>query len=233
MMLEAKNVTAGYDKVMVINDISISIGEGEIVSIIGRNGVGKSTFMKTLMGLLKTSSGSIIFDGEDITAVKAHNRAKNGLGYVPQGHGIFPGLTVEENMRMGCMINSANEKYNFDMVYTYFPRLAERKKQMAGSMSGGEQAMLSIGRVLVGNPKILLLDEPSEGVQPNVVSQMGDIVLKISKEIGLTVLMVEQHMGLIQQVTERSYVLDKGSIVASLTKEEVNDNNVIKQYLTV
>lgn len=233
MILEAKGVTSGYDRVMVINDISVSIDKGEIVSIIGRNGVGKSTFMKTLIGLLKTNQGSVNFDGEDITKMKPHTRAKAGIGYVPQGHGIFPGLTVEENLKMGSMINTADQKYNYEMVYDYFPRLAERKKQMAGSMSGGEQAMLSIGRVLVGNPKILLLDEPSEGVQPNIVSQMGEIVEKISRELGLTVLMVEQHMGLIQQITERAYVLDKGQIIASLTQEEVNNNDVIKQYLTV
>ena len=233
MILEAKGVTSGYDRIMVINDISVSVDKGEIVSIIGRNGVGKSTLMKTLIGLIKTSRGSIEFDGDDITKMKAHNRAKAGIGYVPQGHGIFPGLTVEENMKMGSMINTAGKKGNYDMVYEYFPRLAERRKQMAGSMSGGEQAMLSIGRVLVGDPKILLLDEPSEGVQPNIVSQMGEIVEKISRELGLTVLMVEQHMGLIQQITERAYVLDKGQIIASLDKAQVNDNEVIKQYLTV
>lgn len=233
MLLEMKNVVSGYDKVMVINGISIAIDKGEIVSIIGRNGVGKSTLMKTVVGILKTSGGSITFDGADVTNTKAHSRAKAGMGYVPQGHGIFPSLTVEENLRMGCMINAAKKKYNFDLVYEYFPRLAERKKQAAGSMSGGEQAMLSIGRVLVGNPRILLLDEPSEGVQPNIVSQIGEIIIKISQELGLTVLLVEQHMGLIQQVTERAYVLDKGTIVASLTKDEVRDNSNIKQYLTV
>ncbi len=233
MILEVKNVTSGYDRVMIVNNVSISIDKGEIVSIIGRNGVGKSTLMKTLIGLLKTSSGEIDFDGANITKMKAHNRAKSGIGYVPQGHGIFPNLTVEENLKMGTMINSDGTQKNFEMVYDYFPRLAERKKQMAGSMSGGEQAMLSIGRVLTGNPKILLLDEPSEGVQPNIVSQMGEIVYKISSELGLTVLMVEQHMGLIQQITERAYVLDKGAIIASLSQEEVKDNQIIKQYLTV
>ena len=238
MILEAKGVTSGYDRIMVINDISVSVDKGEIVSIIGRNGVGKSTFMKTLIGLIRTSRGTIGFDGVDITKMKAHNRAKAGIGYVPQGHGIFPGLTVEENMKMGSMINTAGKKGNYDMVYEYFPRLAERRKQMAGSMSGGEQAMLSIGRVnlarlILEDTDILLLDEPSEGVQPNIVSQMGEIVEKISRELGLTVLMVEQHMGLIQQITERAYVLDKGQIIASLDKAQVNDNEVIKQYLTV
>lgn len=232
-MLKTENIVAGYEKVMIINDANINIKKGETVSIIGRNGVGKSTFMKTIIGLNKVESGKIIFDDEDITKTKSYERAVKGIGYVPQGHGVFPDLTVEENLKMGTMINTKNKKYNFDMVYGYFPRLAERKKQSAGTMSGGEQAMLSIGRVLVGNPKILLLDEPSEGVQPNIVQQIGDIIKKICKELNLTTLLVEQHMGLIQQVSERSYVLDKGCIVAQLTKEQIKDKNEIKKYLTV
>lgn len=232
-MLKTENIVAGYEKVMIINDANINIKKGETVSIIGRNGVGKSTFMKTIIGLNKVKSGKIIFDDEDITKTKSYDRAVKGIGYVPQGHGVFPDLTVEENLKMGTMINTKNKKYNFDMVYEYFPRLAERKKQSAGTMSGGEQAMLSIGRVLIGNPKILLLDEPSEGVQPNIVQQIGDIIKKICRELNLTTLLVEQHMGLIQQVSERSYVLDKGCIVAQLTKEQIKDKNEIKKYLTV
>lgn len=232
-MLKTENVVSGYGKVMIINNVNIDIKKGEVVSIIGRNGVGKSTFMKTIIGLNKAKSGKIIFDDKDITKARSYNRATSGIGYVPQGHGIFPDLTVEENLKMGTMINNKNKKYNFDMVYKYFPKLAERKKQSAGTMSGGEQAMLSIGRVLVGNPKILLLDEPSEGVQPNIVQQIGDIVKKICKELNLTALLVEQHMGLIQQISERSYVMDKGKIVAQLTKEQIKDQNEIKKYLTV
>lgn len=136
-------------------------------------------------------------------------------------------------MEFGKQINLQNNEPHFDVVYDYFPRLAERKKQMAGTMSGGEQAMLSIGRVLIGNPQILLLDEPSEGVQPNIVYQMGEIIQKICKDLNLAVLMVEQHRGLIQQITERGYVMDKGAIVTSLTREEIEDSETIKKYLTV
>lgn len=232
-MLKTENIVSGYGKVMIVNDVSLEINKGEIISIIGRNGVGKSTFVKTVIGLIRAQKGKITFEGKDITKLKAYSRASIGLAYVPQGHGIFPQLTVEENLKMGSMINSKGAKLNFDMVYEEFPRLAERRKQQAGSMSGGEQAMLSIGRVLVGNPKLLLLDEPSEGVQPNIVEQMGDIVEHISKTLGLTVLMVEQHMGLIQQITQRGYVLDKGQIVASLTREDVLNTSKVKQYLTV
>lgn len=232
-MLKTENVISGYDKVMILKQINIEVNKGEIVSIIGRNGVGKSTFVKTLIGILKVESGKIEYNGEDITKVKSYDRAKLGIGYVPQGHGIFPQLTVEENLKLGKQINLKGNEPHFDIVYDYFPRLAERKKQVAGTMSGGEQAMLSIGRVLIGNPKILLLDEPSEGVQPNIVYQMGEIIQKICKDLDLAVLMVEQHRGLIQQVTERGYVMDKGTIIASLTRADVEDSEKIKQYLTV
>lgn len=232
-MLKVENVAAGYKKVMILKDVSIRVERGEIVSIIGRNGVGKSTFMKTVIGLLPAEQGSIRFDGRDVTKARAYSRAKAGMGYVPQGHGVFPALTVEENLRMGKLINLKGQTPHFDLVYHYFPKLAERRKQMAGTMSGGEQAMLSIGRVLVGQPSILLLDEPSEGVQPNIVEQMGEIVRKISRDLQISVLMVEQHNGLIQQITQRGYVMDKGSIIAELTSGDVQDAEVLKQYLTV
>ncbi len=232
-MLKTINIESGYEKIPIIRNMNIEIRKGEVVSIIGRNGVGKSTFIKTLIGLNKAYSGEIEFDETNVTKLNSYDRAAAGMAYVPQGHGVFPQLTVEENLKIGGLINSSIKRGNYEMVYEYFPRLAERKKQKAGTMSGGEQAMLSIGRVLIGNPKILLLDEPSEGVQPNIVSQMGDIVAKIARELGLTVLLVEQHMGLIQQISQRGYVMDKGSIVAALTREQILDNTLIKEYLTV
>jgi branched-chain amino acid transport system ATP-binding protein len=234
-MLETKELSSGYGKVQIVNNVNIDIKKGEIVALIGRNGVGKSTFVKTVIGLLPANSGKIIFrDGEDITRMSANKRARSGLAYVPQGHGIFPDLTVEENLTVGTLINSSRKKEaDYARIYDYFPRLAERRKQVAGTMSGGEQAMLSIGRGLINLPEILLLDEPSEGVQPNIVEQMGDIVLKVSEDFHLTVLLVEQHMGLIQQCSERAYVMDKGTIVTELDKNGVNDDTVISQYLSV
>lgn len=233
-MLKVKGLESGYGKVKIINGVDISIDKGEIVAVIGRNGVGKSTFVKTLIGILPVKAGEITFeDYGDIKKWPAHKRARMGLGYVPQGHGIFPQLTVEENLKIGSLVNEESKENNFDRVYEYFPRIYERRKQIAGTMSGGEQAMLSIGRVLINTPKIILLDEPSEGVQPNIVSQMGDIVLQIREELGLTVLIVEQHLGLIQQVSDRAYVMDKGQIITPLTKAEVNDEKIVSKYLSV
>lgn len=233
-MLKVQNVTSGYGRVMIVNDVSFEIGEGELVSIVGRNGIGKTTLMKTIIGLLKAEQGTITYIDKDITKQKAYERVWEGIGYVPQGHMVFPQLTVEENLKMGENINPIKgKKFNFDLVYEYFPRLAERRKQQAGTMSGGEQAMLSIGRVLIGNPKVMLLDEPSEGVQPNIVNMMGDIILRINKEMGLTVLLVEQHIGLIQQISQRCYAMEKGRIVQNMNREELLDYEKIKKYLSV
>jgi len=233
-MLKVKNLVSGYEKVMILHGINIDIKNGEIVSVIGRNGVGKSTLMKTVIGLVKVSEGIIECEGEDITAKKAYERAWRGLGYVPQGHLVFPRLTVEENLMMGENINKVKgKKPDYNLIYEYFPRLKERRTQMAGTMSGGEQAMLSIGRVLTGNLKIMLLDEPSEGVQPNIVEQIGDIILRINKELGISVLLVEQHIGLIQQVSQRCYAMDKGVVQNLLMRDELLQYEEIKKYLSV
>ncbi|MCR5391110.1 MAG: ABC transporter ATP-binding protein [Lachnospiraceae bacterium] len=233
-MLRAEGLISGYEKVMILHGVNINIEKGEIVSVIGRNGVGKSTLIKTLTGLIKSSEGKIYLEDKDITRTKSYERAWKGVGYVPQGHMVFPRLTVEENLMMGENINPIKgKKADYDLIYEYFPRLKERRTQEAGTMSGGEQAMLSIGRVLTGNMKIMLLDEPSEGVQPNIVEQIGDIIVRINKELGVTVLLVEQHIGLIQQVSQRCYAMDKGAIQDSLTREEILDYDKIKKYLSV
>ncbi|WP_368233609.1 ABC transporter ATP-binding protein [Anaerotruncus rubiinfantis] len=232
-MLRIEQLTSGYGEISIIRDISFEIRKGEIVSVIGRNGVGKSTLMKTLIGLIRNKSGKIYFEEKDITAAKAYERAQMGIGYVPQGHGVFPLLSVEENLRMGSMINRAELDKSLDIAYEYFPRLGERRTQKAGTLSGGEQAMLSIARALVGRPKLILLDEPSEGIQPNLAQQIGEIVQRCSQDMGFTIMLCEQHMGLIQQVSQRCYAIDKGTIVGTVEGEEIKDYNKIKKYLTV
>lgn len=233
-MLKTEGLVSGYEKVMILHGVDIQIDEGEVISVIGRNGVGKSTLMKTLIGLIRPSQGRIEYEGQDITKKKSYERAWKGIGYVPQGHMVFPGLTVEENLMMGENINHIKgKKPDYDIVYEYFPRLKERRTQLAGTMSGGEQAMLSIGRVMTGNLKMMLLDEPSEGVQPNIVEQIGDIINRINKDLGITVLLVEQNISLIQKVSKRCYAMDKGMIQDNLTREDILNYDKIKGYLSV
>ncbi len=233
-MLEVSQVTAGYARTMIVRDVSLAIQRAEIVSIVGRNGVGKTTLMKAIIGLLPLATGTIVLEGENISHVPANQRARRGIGYVPQGRGIFPGLTVEENLRMGQLINSHEGKERpHDIAFQYFPRLHERRTQRAGTLSGGEQAMLAIGRVLIGQPSLMLLDEPSEGLQPNLVQQIGDDLTRINAELGTTILFVEQNIELITNLSQRGYVMDKGQIVAELSAGEVRDQEMLVRYLAV
>ncbi|MEH7344338.1 ABC transporter ATP-binding protein [Bacillus sp. JJ1532] len=232
-MLKVNGLVSGYGKVTVVRDVNVNIKSGEIVSIIGRNGVGKSTLVKTIMGLIPSKQGEILFNDQDITKTKSYERAWKGIGYVPQGHGVFPGLTIEENLAMGGLINIKKAKNSLELVYNYFPKLSERRKQKAGTLSGGEQAALAISRALIGNPDLLVLDEPSEGIQPNIVEHISQIITQINKDIGLTVLFVEQHIGLIQDMSHRCYAMDKGTIVGEIQEQEIQNYNILKQYLAV
>jgi urea ABC transporter ATP-binding protein UrtE len=233
-MLDLSHVTSGYGRTMIVRDVTIAIGNGEIAAIVGRNGVGKTTLMKTIIGLLPAAQGTIALDGEVMTKASADARARAGIGYVPQGRGIFPGLTVEENLEMGRLINQrAGIQHSLDVAYSYFPRLSERKSQRAGSLSGGEQSMLAIGRVLVGQPRLMLLDEPSEGLQPNLVQQIGDDLKRINQDLGTTVLLVEQNIELIMNLAQRGYVMDKGQVVRELDTHEIRSQESLISHLAV
>lgn len=209
----------------------MSVARGEIVGVIGRNGVGKSTLMRCLIGLLQTWRGTIRFMEQDVTALEADARARAGFGYIPQGRDVFPQMTVEENLRVGELIGGPGGKKLPELVYEYFPRLKERRRQAAGTMSGGEQQQLAIGRALIGNPSLMILDEPSEGIQPSIVQHICEALRSFRNELGTTIIFVEQNLDTILAIAERCYIMEKGKITQALAGAEVNEDNVREQLL--
>ena len=234
-MLEVQNLNVFYGGIHAIRDISLQVQKGEIVSLIGANGAGKTTTLQSISGLLKPKSGSITFEGQDLLATEAHKIVRLGLAQVPEGRRIFGSLTVKENLQMGAFTvkdSSENFAKNRGTVYKYFPRLEERKKQLGGTLSGGEQQMLAIGRALMSRPKMLLLDEPSMGLSPLLVKEIFHIIKKINEEDGVTVLLVEQNAKMALSISHRAYVLETGRIVMEgPSKELLNNDEVKKAYL--
>ena len=232
-MLEIKDLYVSYGMMEVLHGISVNVEDKELVSIIGPNGAGKTTLIKTIMGLVKPKSGKILYNGEDITHLPAHKRAGMGIGYVPEGRRVFGKLTVDENLRMGAyeLKDKAQIAKNIEMVYDIFPRLGERSRQLASTMSGGEQQMLAIARALMLNPKMLLIDEVSMGLMPIMVNTCFEVIKKLNDE-GITVLVVEQNANKALKIADRGYVLETGNIVLSDTAENMRkDDTVQKAYL--
>jgi urea ABC transporter ATP-binding protein UrtE len=231
-LIAANGLRAGYATGDVLQDVSIEVAPGEIVGVLGRNGVGKTTLMRALIGLLSVRSGYIIFRGEDITRRPANRRAALGIGYVPQGREVFAHMSVLDNLRMGQFINRTRE-FRPDDVYSYFPFLQDRSRQRAGTLSGGQQEMLAIARALVAGPDLLLLDEPSDGVQPSIVHDIGNFIVRLVEQRPLGVLIVEQNIELMQRAAQRAYVMDKGRVVAMLGKKELLNTELLASYLAV
>jgi branched-chain amino acid transport system ATP-binding protein len=227
MLLELEDVHVHYGKIQALRGISIEVDEGEIVTLIGANGAGKSTTLKTISGLRPVSRGRVRFNGDVITRMPGHKRVLAGIGQAPEGRGIFPGMTVEENLFMGAYARKGDLSGELAEVYELFPRLAERKRQAGGTMSGGEQQMLAIGRALMAKPKVLLLDEPSMGLAPMLVKQIFSIIEEINRR-GTTVLLVEQNAQQALQVGHRAYVLETGQIVKSAPARALLDDPDVK-----
>ncbi|MFD5089544.1 ABC transporter ATP-binding protein [Amycolatopsis thailandensis] len=227
MLLEVQDINVHYGKIAALKGMTIEVGEGEIVSLIGANGAGKTTTLKTISGLRPLTSGRILFDGKDISKTPGHKRVELGIGQSPEGRGVFPGMTVQENLLMGAYTRKDDLKADLDEVYELFPRLNERKTQFGGTMSGGEQQMIAIGRALMTKPKVLLLDEPSMGLAPMLIAQIFDIIREINKR-GTTVLLVEQNAQQALKLSDRAYVLETGEVVKSARGAELLDDPQVR-----
>ena len=234
-MLELRSVRAGYGSFQALFDVSLEVRDGEAVGVIGPNGAGKTTLMRVISGLIRPTAGSLAMEGIDLLATPAHRIVELGIAHVPESRRLFPRMTVEDNLRMGGFIPAARPKFTrrVEFVYELFPRLRERRRQLAGTMSGGEQQMCAIGRALMSEPKLLLLDEPSAGLAPVVVEQVFDLVKRI-RAGGLNVLIVEQNVQQVLRVVDRAYLLKAGSIRAAGTAAELLESPTIREaYLGV
>ena len=230
-MLKVNDINVYYGKIHAIHDISFEVREGEVVSLIGANGAGKSTTLKTISGLLSTKTGSIEFMGQDITHMPPHTIVKHGLAQVPEGRRIFQEMTVMENLDMGAYTAKSASQEDFEHIFTLFPRLKERRKQIAGTLSGGEQQMLAMGRALMSHPKLLMLDEPSMGLAPILVEQIFDIIRELHKA-GTTILLVEQNASMALSLSDRAYVLESGAITLTGTGSDlVHSDKIRAAYL--
>ena len=236
-LLEVSDLTVAYGRIEALHGVSLTVEQGELVTLIGANGAGKTTTMRALSGVRPLSRGAIVFDGHDITSMKAHVRVLHGIVQAPEGRGVFPGMTVQENLDMGCYArkfpSKAQYRQTLDRVFELFPRLAERRTQVGGTMSGGEQQMLAIGRALMAQPRLLLLDEPSMGLAPMIIQQIFRIISEINSQ-GTTILLVEQNAQQALSRSHRAYVLETGSVIKSGPGPELLADPAIKAaYLGV
>ena len=230
-MLEITDLHSGYGRIPILNGVSFSLAPGEIVGVLGHNGMGKTTLLRTLIGQITLTKGTIMFDGKDVTRRSMYQRTRSGIGYVPQGRDIFPQLSVRENLKIaevGLRGNSAMAE-----VLSYFPILNNLLERQGQALSGGEQQILALARCLVRRPKLLLLDEPTEGIQPSIVDQIEGKLKELAAALGLTVLLVEQDLHFIASLAKRVLIIQKGNIVAEFASERLNDKAIAKEYLGI
>ena len=233
-VLKINNISAGYGSTTVINSFSFAINQGEILSITGRNGVGKSTLLKSIMGVIPIKSGNLFFQNEDISTKSSSDRSMLGISYVPQGREIFSSLSVEENILLSILVrNKINLKIKLNEIYKLFPILEEKKNNAGSSLSGGQQQQLAIARALVSDPKVILLDEPSEGIQPSIVKFIAETVQKISKTLKTAFIVVEQNISFISQLNSDCLVVDNGRILSKISASELKDIDKAKKLLSL
>lgn len=229
-MLKIKGMDSYYGESRIISSLDLDVEKGKVVCMIGRNGVGKSTILKSIMGLVKTPKGSVVFDGEDVIKLPTYTRVRKGIGYVPQGRDIFPQMTVYENLMLGLQARGQRAKMP-DYIYELFPVLEKFEKRKGGDLSGGQQQQLAIARALVTEPKILILDEPTEGIQPSVIQDIGNAVTRINKELGLTVLIVEQYLDFVLGISDYLYLIEKGKVILQGNTKELS-SEVVQAEMT-
>ncbi|MBL4610974.1 MAG: urea ABC transporter ATP-binding subunit UrtE [Pseudomonas sp.] len=231
-MLRIQKINQLYNQSHILWDLDLDVREGTCGCLLGRNGVGKTTLLKCITGLLPVRDGQILLNGQDITRMSTENRARAGIGYVPQGREIFPLLTVEENLKISLGARGDRARQIPEQIYQLFPVLKEMKSRRGGDLSGGQQQQLAIGRALVLDPKLLILDEPTEGIQPNIVRDIGEVIRKLNREMGLTVLLVEQKLPFARRTADDFFIMERGRVVADGPIADLSDE-LVQQYLTV
>ena len=233
MMLDVQGLRTGYGRIPILNGVSFSLNEGEFIGILGHNGMGKTTLLKALMGFLPATSGRVMFGHDDVTTIEPYRRARLGFGYVPQGREIFPGLTVYDNLRIGCSTQDGVEEDIIAIVLEEFPRLKALLDRPGGALSGGEQQLLAIARCLCGEPRLILLDEPTEGIQPSIIDEIVHTLQRLRARSGLTMILVEQNLDFIASLSQRILIIQKGAITREVSPDEIGDASLVGEFVGI
>ena len=233
MMLDVQGLRTGYGRIPILNGVSFSVNDDEFIGILGHNGMGKTTLLKALMGFLPATGGRVMFGHDDVTTVEPFRRARLGLGYVPQGREIFPGLTVYENLRMGCGTQDNAAEDVIAAVLAEFPRLKTLLDRTGGALSGGEQQLLAIARCLCGDPRLVLLDEPTEGIQPSIIDEIVETLQRLQARSGLTMILVEQNLDFIAALSQRILIIQKGAITREVLPGELGDPHLVGEFIGI
>jgi len=233
MMLDVRGLRTGYGRIPILNGVSFAVNEGEFIGILGHNGMGKTTLLKALMGFLPATGGRVQFAGDDITALEPHRRARLGLGYVPQGREIFPALTVHDNLRMGCSKQGSDEFETIAEVLEQFPRLKPLLERLGGALSGGEQQLLAMARCLCGKPRLVLLDEPTEGIQPSIIDEIVETLQRLRDRSGLTIILVEQNLEFIAALSHRILIIQKGTITREVQPDDLHNASLVGEFIGI